>query len=136
MTQAEIEAIYKRQQERRWAMQGIINAPYPEACEDVSTLLAAVSRLRAVLEKIKRHGRVCDRFELCEHSSCEDSALAWLLADAVLDNRPVEDIGEPRLLFQEQLQAARQQEREACARIAEGRSAYNLAAEIRQRGAS
>ena len=37
------------------------------------------------LEKIKaEEGKVCDRFELCEHRACNSSYAAWAIADQAL----------------------------------------------------
>jgi hypothetical protein len=40
----------------------------------------AMKLMRHALEKIAKLGRVCDDFEVCEHSACLDSCQAALIA--------------------------------------------------------
>jgi hypothetical protein len=60
--------------------------------EDVPWLLAqlaaseaARARLVEALQMIRdRYGKVCDEFELCQHTACDSSVGSWMEADAAL----------------------------------------------------
>jgi hypothetical protein len=36
------------------------------------------------LEAIRREGKVCDEYEVCEHRACQSSYTAWAIADRYL----------------------------------------------------
>lgn len=47
---------------------------------------------QAALIRIKKQcGYVCDRYEVCDHISCESSYTAWAIADAALHGETVEE---------------------------------------------
>ena len=52
---------------------------------EYEVLLNQHAHYKRALRLIVEHtGRVCDDFELCTHTSCNDSCAAWMYANAAL----------------------------------------------------
>lgn len=48
--------------------------------------------LEAALRRIKeQEGKVCENFELCTHRACASSYAAWVIAEAALDGKVLDD---------------------------------------------
>lgn len=53
-----------------------------EAMAALDAIRRELAALRAALEEIRNEqGRVCENYELCEHTACASSYASWAIAD-------------------------------------------------------